>query len=197
MTEIDDTQTGAVTAPPPPVPDLQHPAHVRTRPSKRPPRLVLPQVLVAWLGAFIGIGGLAFLVEHLHAIQLLVIGSFGASAVLLFASPSAPFAQPRNLIGGHVISALIGIACYRYLPDILVLQEAAAVATAIAAMMLTRTVHPPGGATALIAVIGSDYIHDLGWGYVFPVMIGAAVLLLVALFSNNLFRPGSYPERWD
>ena len=77
------------------------------------------------------------------------------------------------------------------------LQEASSVATALAAMMLTRTLHPPGGATALIAVIGSDAVHGLGWGYVFPVMIGALVLLAVALFSNNLLEPGSYPERWD
>jgi len=77
------------------------------------------------------------------------------------------------------------------------LQEGVAVATAIAAMMLTHTVHPPGGATALIAVIGSEHIHSLGYGYVMPVLAGALVLLVVALVSNNLLEPGSYPDRWD
>jgi len=154
-------------------------------------------VLVAWLGAFVGIGLLAVLVTQFPDMKLLVIGSFGATAVLLFASPRAPFAQPRNLIGGHLISAVVGVACYRYLPEILVLQEAAAVATAIALMQMTRTIHPPGGATALIAVIGGEPVHSLGWGYLMPVMMGAVILMLVALLSNNLYRWGSYPERWD
>ena len=95
-------------------------------------------------------------VELLPRLQLLVTGSFGASAVLLYGAPKAPFSQPRNLVGGHLIAALVGVACYRHLPDILVLQEAAAVASAIALMMATRTMHPPGGATAVIAVIGSE-----------------------------------------
>lgn len=157
----------------------------------------LAGVVVAWLGAFFGIGLLAMVITYLPGLKLLVIGSFGASAVLLYAAPKAPFSQPRNLIGGHLISALTGVACFKYLPDYLVLQESVAVASAIALMMLTRTIHPPGGATALIAVIGSEHVHGLGWGYVFMVMLGAFVMLIVALISNNLYRMGSYPERWD
>lgn len=181
------------------VPDADHPAHARRRPllrRERAPRIRPAQVLVAWLGAFAGIAALALLVDLFPSLQLLVIGSFGASAVLLFAAPGAPFSQPRNLIGGHVISAIVGVACYRYLPDLLFVQEAAAVATAIALMMATRTIHPPGGATALIAVIGPDAVRDLGWAYVFPVLAGAVLLMLVAIVSNNLFVRGSYPDRW-
>ena len=155
------------------------------------------QVVAAWCGAFVGIGLLATLVSQFPDMQLLVIGSFGASAVLLYAAPQAPFSQPRNLIGGHLISALVGVACFQYLPDILVLQEALAVATAIALMQLTRTIHPPGGATALIAVIGPESVHAMGWGYVMPVMLGTTLLLAVALISNNLYKRGSYPDRWD
>jgi CBS-domain-containing membrane protein len=182
------------------VPDVDRPAHPRTRPlqryTRRPP--IRPvQILVAWLGAFAAIAALALLVDLLPGLQLLVIGSFGASAVLLFAAPGAPFSQPRNLIGGHVISAIAGVSCYRYLPDLLFMQEAAAVATAIALMMATRTIHPPGGATALIAVIGPDAVQGLGWAYVFPVLVGAVLLMLIAIISNNLFVPGSYPDRWD
>jgi CBS-domain-containing membrane protein len=88
------------------------------------------------------------------------------------------------------------VACSRYLPDLLFVQEAAAVATAIALMMATRTIHPPGGATALIAVIGPDAVRGLGWAYVFPVLAGAVLLMLVAIVSNNLFVRGSYPDRW-
>lgn len=193
-----------MTEGPPPddneIPDARYPAHVRTRPlprHARPPRIRPLQILAAWLGAFAGIAALVLLVELFPKMQLLVIGSFGASAVLLFAAPGAPFSQPRNLIGGHVVSAIVGVACYRYLPDLLVVQEATAVATAIALMMATRTIHPPGGATALIAVVGPDAVHGLGWAYVFPVLVGSLLLLLVAIVSNNLFVRGSYPDRWD
>lgn len=185
---------------PPPVPDADHPAHARTKPFKDHGRgrEVRPLgVLAAWLGAFFGMMALVFVVDHLPNLQLLVIGSFGASAVLLFGAPKAPFSQPRNLIGGHVLSALVGVASFRYLPDAFFVQEATAVATAIALMMVTRTIHPPGGATALIAVIGSDAVHGLSWGYVFPVLFGSLILLVAALLSNNLYQPGSYPVRWD
>ncbi|MCB1923702.1 MAG: HPP family protein [Gammaproteobacteria bacterium] len=183
-----------------PVPDADHPAHARTKHVRshgqgRPIRIA--EVVVAWLSAFVGIALLALLVEQLPRLQLLVIGSFGASAVLLFSAPKAPFSQPRNLLGGHLVSAAVGVACYRYLPDVLILQEATAVATAIAAMMVTRTIHPPGGATALIAVIGSDSVHQLGWGYLFPVLMGALLLFAVAIVGNNLYERGSYPQRWD
>ena len=178
-----------------PVADTDDPVHVRTPPPARHARAAL-QVLVAWVGAFAGIGLVVLLVELFPGMQLLLIGSFGASAVLLFAAPRAPFSQPRNLIGGHMISAIVGVACFRYLPDLLFIQASAAVATAISLMMLTRTVHPPGGATALIAVIGPEAVHGMGWAYVFPVLVGALALMLVALISNNLLEAGSYPDRW-
>ncbi|MCB1800910.1 MAG: HPP family protein [Gammaproteobacteria bacterium] len=183
-----------------PVADADFPAHARTGPSPSHgrSRAVKPAaVLVAWLGAFCGIAAVALMVELMPQLQLLVIGSFGASAVLLYGAPRAPFSQPRNLVGGHLISAAAGVACFLYLPDIQILQESIAVASAIALMMLTRTIHPPGGATALIAVIGGDTVHQLGWGYLFPVLIGALLLLVVAVISNNLYERGSYPQRWD
>lgn len=185
-----------------PEPDVDpgSPAHARTRPMRQHGqgrRIRFGEIVVAWLGAFASIALLALLVEQLPRLQLLVIGSFGASAVLLFSAPKAPFSQPRNLLGGHLVSAAVGVACFRYLPDILLLQEAAAVATAIALMMMTHTIHPPGGATALIAVIGGNNVHALGWGYLFPVLMGALVLLAVAIISNNLYLRGSYPQRWD
>jgi CBS-domain-containing membrane protein len=164
---------------------------------QHPPPRAAAEIIWAWLGAFSGIALLVAMVAVFPDMQLLVIGSFGASAVLLFAAPGAPFSQPRNLIGGHLVSAVVGVAAFVYVPDLPIVKEAAAVATAIAAMQLTRTVHPPGGATALIAVIGSDEIHAMGWGFLMPVMMGAVALLLVALISNNLFRYGSFPVRWD
>jgi CBS-domain-containing membrane protein len=154
-------------------------------------------IAVDWLGAFIGIGALAWVVTSLPEAKLLVIGSFGASAVLIYGSPKAPFAQPRNLIGGHVLSALVGMLTWHYLPDVLILQEAFAVATAIALMQLTRTMHPPGGATALIAVIGGAEVHSMGIGFIWIVFIGVVILFAIALLVNNAFSRGSYPTRWS
>jgi CBS-domain-containing membrane protein len=128
---------------------------------------------------------------------VLIIGSFGASAVLVFGAIKSPLAQPPNLIGGHLISALIGVTAFKLLHPWMWLAAAVGVATAIAAMHATKTLHPPGGATALIAVIGGEKIHNLGYLYALvPVTAGAAVLLLVALIVNNIPKTRRYPEFW-
>jgi len=96
-----------------------------------------------------------------------------------------------------VLSALVGMLTWHYLPDVLILQEAFSVATAIALMQLTRTMHPPGGATALIAVIGGAEVHSMGIGFIWIVFIGVVILLAIALLVNNAFSRGSYPTRWS
>jgi CBS domain-containing membrane protein len=103
------------------------------------------------------------------------------------------------MVGGHIISALIGITAYKLLPSEVALASALAVSLSIAAMHLTKTIHPPGGATALIAVIGSNQIHDLGYLYVLsPVGSGVLIMLIVALGVNNLSGDPDrhYPKRW-
>jgi len=170
-----------------------------------PPRQPLPKIIWSWLGAFVGIYALAKAGEALaaydHADAVFLIGSFGASAVLAYGAPLAEFSQPRNLVLGHVVSAIVGVAAYRLLPNPsdLALACAVAVACSVAGMHLTRSLHPPGGATALIAVIGGEKIHAMGFAYVLsPVLIGAIVLLLVAIFTNNLSRNPKrhYPLYW-
>lgn len=126
-----------------------------------------------------------------------MIGSFGASAVLVYGAVRSPLAQPRNLVGGHVVSALTGVLAWKLFHADPWLASAVAVATAIAAMHLTRTLHPPGGATALIAVIGSDQIHSAGFAYVLiPATLGPIILLVVALVVNNMMPTRRYPEIW-
>lgn len=164
-----------------------------------PPRVSMPEVLWSWLGAFLGIGAVAlcyiFLLPPGDA--GLVIGSFGASAVLIYGATNSPLAQPRNLIGGHILSAIIGVTCYKLFAGQLWLAAPLAVATAIALMHLTKTLHPPGGASALIAVTGSPAIHDLGYMYVLmPVGLGACIMLVVAVAVNNLAPSRHYPEFW-
>ncbi len=167
--------------------------------TKSPPGVGVVEIVWSWIGSFLGITAVAYL--HFNLLEesdmMLIIGSFGASAVLIYGAVKSPLAQPRNLIGGHVISALIGVAFYRLLPEHLYLASALAVATAIGAMHLTKTLHPPGGATALIAVIGSERVHGLGFFYaVIPVGLGAVLMLIVALLVNNIPKNRSYPEFW-
>ncbi|MCB2262722.1 MAG: HPP family protein [Candidatus Thiosymbion ectosymbiont of Robbea hypermnestra] len=172
---------------------------MRGAPRGRPPRVAVTEILWSWLGAFLGIGAIALLGQSLlaGADRLFLIGSFGASAVLIYGAPQSPLAQPRNLIGGHLLSALVGVLCYQALPPLPGLAEAAAVASAIALMHLTRTLHPPGGATALIAVVGSEKVHALGYLFALaPVGLGAVILLGVGLLINNLSAHRRYPESW-
>lgn len=169
-----------------------------------PPRIDGEEIFWSWLGALLAIGLLAWLGQRFlipHGLTLL-IAPFGASAVLLFGAPRSQLAQPRNLLGGHAFSALMGVLSWKLcaaLPGLSApgLAEALSVATALAVMHLTRTLHPPGGATALTAVIGGAQIHALGFSYVFiPVTLGALILLAVGLVFNNLPRSRRYPEFW-
>jgi CBS-domain-containing membrane protein len=164
-----------------------------------PPRVTNSEILWSWIGGFLGIALVAWINQLYFAgtDMTLLIGSFGASAVLVYGAGRSPLAQPRNLVGGHVISAIIGVTAWILFQRYPSLAAALAVATAIATMHLTRTLHPPGGATALVAVIGSDQIHDLGYLYVLvPATIGPLLLLLVGLLVNNIPRSRRYPEVW-
>lgn len=150
----------------------------------------------SFLGAFFGIGIIAFIQSHqlLQAENVFLIGSFGASSVLIYGAIQSPLAQPRNLIGGHVLSAIVGVTIYKIVPDIIWLSAPLAVAFSIILMQYTKTLHPPGGATALIAVSSTGKIPELGYWYVIsPVLSGCIILLIVALFFNNLTANRSYP----
>lgn len=149
-----------------------------------------------FLGAFFGIGVIAFIqgVYFTESDNLFLIGSFGASSVLIYGVIQSPLAQPRNLVGGHLVSALTGVTIAQILPDIVWLTAPLAVSLSIIAMQHTKTLHPPGGATALIAVTGSAKIKALGYLYVvFPVLTGVIILLLVALIVNNMTSHRKYP----
>ena len=167
--------------------------------TQRPPRVGLNEILWSFAGAMAGIGLVAWLHEDMvgPAGLTMLIGSFGASAVLLYGAPKRPLAQPRNLLGGHFLSALCGVAVRLCLPGPHWLVCALAVAGAIALMHATGTLHPPGGATALIAVTGGAKIYALGFLYaVVPALSGALVMLGVALAVNNLAPGRRYPEYW-
>ena len=121
----------------------------------------------------------------------LLIGSFGASAVLLFGANDSPLAQPRNLVGGHLLSALVAVMVVAVVGST-PFAMAIAVGFSIFLMNVTHTTHPPGGATALIGVHGA-----VGPCFIlFPVLTGAVILLAIAIFTNNVVYHRSYPKHW-
>ena len=150
-------------------------------------------------GAFIAMLVLAYINTGLwgREEQGLLIGSFGASAMLVFGAPHAPFAQPRNVVGGHMVSAMVGVFVQQHFGGDPWLASALAVALAVSAMHVTATLHPPGGATALIAVVGSPELKAFGYEYaLFPVGVSVAIMVLVGVLYNNLSERRSYPVYW-
>ena len=159
-----------------------------------------------FIGGFIGIPLIGLVQTHLNHIpsvdHLFLIGSFGASAVLIYGVTNSPLAQPRNLIGGHVVSAFVGVSVCKAVgfltldPSLLWMPAALAVSLAIVSMQMTKTLHPPGGATALIANIGSEKIKSLGYLYVLtPVLSGVLIMFAVAMIVNNIPKDRSYPSK--
>jgi CBS domain-containing membrane protein len=151
--------------------------------------------LLSLIGGFLGIFCIFMSSYWLldPEIAVYIIPSMGARAVLRFAAPHAPFYQPWNVLAGHTVSAIIGVACWRWIPDYTV-AASASVGLAIGAMYFTRCIHPPGGATALAAVIGSERLHELGYSYVFqPVLLNVITITLVAIAFNSLFKWRRYP----
>ncbi len=155
--------------------------------------------LVSAVGAFVGIL-IIFLISH-YSLNInnasLLIASMGASAVLLFAIPHGALSQPWNLLMGHLISAFIGITVAKFVSPIL-LAAALAVGLAVLAQYYLRCLHPPGGATALSAVIGGQQVTELGYTYIMtPVLLNAFGLMLVAILFNLAFSWRRYPAIWS
>ncbi|WAC20434.1 HPP family protein [Luteolibacter sp. SL250] len=126
-----------------------------------------------------------------HATGL--VASMGASAVLLFAVPHGQLSQPWPVLAGHGFSALIGVACARWIPD-QTLAAATAVGLSIGVMHLFKCIHPPGGATALTAVLGGSAVHALGFHFVLcPVLVNGLVMVAIAVLFNGFFNWRRYP----
>ena len=154
-----------------------------------PPKPPLKAVGLAWLGGFIAIATVAGITNFLSV--GLVLGSFGATCVLVFGYPDVPFSQPRNVILGHLISSLVGLV-YLSVFGAHWWAVALAVATAISLMMVTRTVHPPAGSNPVIV-----FLLQPSWSFLlFPTLVGALVLTAVALVYNNASREARYPKYW-
>jgi CBS domain-containing membrane protein len=151
--------------------------------------------LFSGTAAFAGILTVAWISQATagHQGMVFMAVSMGSAAVVLFAMPHSPMAQPWPLIGGHLVSALVGVLCYKLIPSVSV-AAAMAVAVAIVAMFFLRCMNPPGGAAALGAVLGGPLIHDLGFYYaLIPVGLNVMVIFIIALIVNNLLPGRRYP----
>lgn len=165
-----------------------------------PPKAPYYEVLWSAIGGFLGIFAI-YQIGHFEQFSiedtLFLVGSFGASAILIYGVPKSPYAQPRNLVLGHTLSATVGVSCALLLSEFPGVAAALAVSLALTVMHVTNSIHPPGGATALIAVIGSEQIHQMHYWYVLsPIFTGAVIMLVVALLVNNLSPHRRYPEFW-
>jgi CBS-domain-containing membrane protein len=154
-----------------------------------PARPPVRSVALAGAGGFLAIASLVWLTSF--SSTPLILGSFGATCVLIFGFPDAPFSQPRNVVFGHALSSAIGLAALTLFGAHWWAAGLAAGA-AIAAMMATRTVHPPAGSNPVIV-----FMSQPGWGFVIhPTLVGALLLAALALVFNNSTRKAGYPKYW-
>lgn len=151
--------------------------------------------IVATAGAMLGISITFFISHLLIGLEgaVFLVPSMGAAAVLLFAIPHGALSQPWALFMGNLVSAFIGVASYMLVPNIFI-AAGLAVGLSIGAMHLLNSIHPPGGATALVAVVGGPVIHDLGFMYVLsPIFINVLSMFVIAVVYNSLFDWRRYP----
>jgi len=157
------------------------------------PHSTWPMALLAGLGSALGVGLLGYLSEITTFIML--VAPFGATCVLLFASPASPVSQPVNVVAGHVLGAVIGLLLHFIMPGSFI-AEGLSVGLAVSAMMLLRIVHPPAGATALVA-----YLTATSWWFVlFPVAVGSIGLVIIAAIFHPVTKvtyPHPVPEKKD
>lgn len=165
-------------------------------PIKKSPR-PLREIAVSFVSSAMVFTVLMFFFQFIKGEHgAVLIASFGASTILCVCTPDALYGQPRNVLLGNMLAAFAGVSSHLLFGDS---PQAAifSVAAAGALMHITDTMHPPGGATALLAVLGSPEVQALGYYYVFmPVGLGSLVLVVLALILNNLVRPHSYPLYW-
>ena len=176
------------------MPQTETPARQPRHPARAAFSVRLLEFALAWTGAVVALGGTLLLLDFTSHSWLLA--SLGGSCVILFGMPATEMAQPRSFVGGHFVATLTGLAFLRLgfaqLGGPSSAWAIAAVATALALMMLTRTIHSPAGANPIIV-----FAEDADWDFLIaPLAIGLAVLFLTALAINNLPRGRRYPKSW-
>lgn len=160
-----------------------------------PVNLSLKGKLLSVVSCFSAILAIAYISQHftLSTAHPMLIASMGASAVILFIIPNSPLAQPWPLVGGQLVSTVVGVACAQLVSDT-AFASAYAVAGSVLVMLLLRCLHPPGAAAALAPVLGGHSITSLGYGFVLmPVGVNVLVMLMMALVINRKLLLHEYP----
>lgn len=141
------------------------------------------------IGGTIAIGVIAYLTKEMN--MPLIMAPFGATCVLAFGVPDSPLAQPRNIIGGHLLATTIGLLCLTFLGTAWY-SLAIGVGAAIGLMLLTKTTHPPAGADPLVIILAGA-----NWSFLInPVLTGSIIITVIALLFNNMSKKRKYPKYW-
>ncbi len=154
------------------------------------------EVHISIIGAFIAMLLASFFSNNILEAEgmHMVLASTGASAMLIFGSPNSPVSQPWPIVGGHAISAVIGVASFMLIENP-ILASSAAIGVAMLAMHYMGCMHPPGGATAVTAVIGGTVVHELGFYFVIvPVFFNSIILLSIAMAVGTFREVNPFTE---
>ena len=149
---------------------------------------IFKKALIAGIFSAFTIGVLTIL-TYKSAFGLFLAGSFGSSMVLLFGFPESPFAQPRNVFFGHLITALVGVIFVNFIPLPIYISIALSVGVGIFFMIVLNVVHPPAGGNPIMVIIGSvsyDYL-------IFPIISGCIIIILLAIMINKFLLKKNYP----
>ena len=149
---------------------------------------IFKKALIAGFFSAFTIGVLTIL-TYKSAFGLFLAGSFGSSMVLLFGFPESPFAQPRNVFFGHLVTALVGVIFVNFIPLPIYISIALAVGVGIFFMIVLNVVHPPAGGNPIMVIIGSvsyDYL-------IFPIISGCIIIILLAIMINKFLLKKNYP----
>ena len=149
----------------------------------------LKQSILAGLFSIITIGILTFL-TYKTEFGIFLLASFGSSMVLLYGYPESPFAQPKNVFFGHLVTSLVGLLFLNFIPLPLYIIIPLAVGFGVGFMILLNVTHPPAGGNPIIVIIGS-----VSFDYLFtPVIIGSIIIIIFAIVINRFILKKSYPK---
>ena len=149
---------------------------------------ILQKALIAGFFSAITIGVLTIL-TYKSTLGYFIAGSFGSSMVLLFGFPESPFAQPKNVFFGHLVTALVGVIFVAFVPLPMFINIALAVGIGIFFMILLNIVHPPAGGNPIMVIIGSvsyDYLLS-------PIIFGCIIIISLAILINKFLLKKNYP----
>ena len=149
---------------------------------------IFKKALLAGIFSAFTIGVLTVL-TYKSALGLFIAGSFGASMVLLFGFPESPFAQPKNVFFGHLLTALVGVIFVNYIPLPIYINIALAVGAGVFFMILLNVVHPPAGGNPIMVIIGSASYEYL----INPIIFGCIIILILAILINKFLLQKHYP----